>query len=126
MTNDEIPNDERSPNDEIRMTNAGSAGVAVMAGVGARGSKKTFNIQRSTFNVQHSTFNIQRSTLNVQLLVAPVLLVRRPLNIQLRTKNQDLCQPSSQQHRHYQPNLNVERSSLPPVITVTPALPVLT
>jgi hypothetical protein len=97
MTNDEIPNDERSPNDEIRMTNAGSAGVAVMAGVGARGSKKTFNIQHSTFNIQHSTFNAQRSTAG----------------------SSGVAGTAASQHSIK----NQEPRSLPTIITTAPALP---
>jgi hypothetical protein len=58
MTNDEIPNDERNPNAEARMTKTGSAGVAVMADMGGKGR----------------TFNIQLSTLNVQRPVVPMLL----------------------------------------------------
>jgi len=54
MTNDEIPNDERSPKSEIRMTKAGVPVLLVMA-AGCGGKRKTFNAQRSTLNVQVKT-----------------------------------------------------------------------
>jgi len=50
MTNDEIPNDERSSNDEIRMTQAGSAGVVVMT-VGKETVKKTKYLQLQTVEI---------------------------------------------------------------------------